>query len=203
MARHQMRKGLAKSKRPSLSASTSSSSRALVSKQPTATKAGPSTSFEGFDNLPRSAKLTEIDRQVKMAKTSTASLGKYDNKLKGEPAKERGEKRKFESNEMHATTEKERYLSVLRSLDNDEKVQRRREGVSETSTIMNARKAIRSASKGRGSASLAGEEKKSRFSKQGSANRESKGRGTASKTSATKKSTPGKRGSSLTNGKRK
>ena len=172
MARHHIRKGLAKTKRTTL---TTADTAKASKPDSLAVAAGPSTSFEDFESLPRSAKLVEIDRQVKMAKTSTASLGKYDSKLKGEPAREKGQKRKFQSNEMDSVKEKDRYLSVLESLNNDEKVAKRRRGESETSGIVNARKAIRSASKGKGSASLAGAEKKSKFIKKSGLSRPGKG----------------------------
>jgi hypothetical protein len=127
---------------------------------------GPSTSYESREALPRSAKLSELDRQLKLTKTSTASLGKFDKLLSGEPAREKGKKRQFDSNEIvDSTTEREKYFAVLQGMETDKKVEARKAGKANLKTdgLVNSRKAIRAASKGKGSANLAGQEKKNKI----------------------------------------
>lgn len=122
----------------------------------------PSINHEARDALPRPAKLQELDRQLKVTQTSTASLGKYDNRLAGESTRQKGIRRHFDSNEIDTKTEQERYKAALESLEEDEKKIRRKAGLEEDSEVVNARKAIRGASGGKGSASLAGAEMKSK-----------------------------------------
>jgi regulator of ribosome biosynthesis len=152
-----------------------------------------------------------LERQLKLTRTSTASLGKYDKKLDGEATREKGLRRQFESNEIDTSTEREKYLAVLNGLDNDEKVKKRIKGLSEHSDVLNARKAIRSASKGKGSASLAGEEKRNKIKDKKAAlgklsNKSSSG-SSSSSSKASKSSKggggAGKTKSSATKGKRK
>ena len=130
--------------------------------KPVAPPARPAVVHEARDALPRPAKLQEIDRQLKVTQSSTASLGKYDNKLSGENTREKGIKRQFESNEIDSKTELERYKAALESLDEDERKIRRKAGLEDETDVVNARKAIRGASGGKGSASLAGAEMKSK-----------------------------------------
>lgn len=130
--------------------------------KPVEPPAGPSINHEARDALPRPAKLQEIDRQLKVTQTSTASLGKYDNKLSGESTRQKGIKRHFESNEIDTKTEQERYKAALESLEEDERKIRRKAGLEDETDVVNARKAIRGASGGKGSASLAGAEMKSK-----------------------------------------
>ncbi|KAK9900639.1 hypothetical protein P389DRAFT_15524 [Cystobasidium minutum MCA 4210] len=130
--------------------------------KPVEPPAGPAINYEARDALPRPAKLQEIDRQLKVTQTSTASLGKYDNKLAGENTREKGIRRHFESNEIDTKTELERYKAALESLEEDEKKVRRKAGLEDETDVVNARKAIRGASGGKGSANLAGAEMKSK-----------------------------------------
>lgn len=136
-------------------------------KAPTAPAySGPSTSYESRELLSRSAKLSELDRQLRLTKSSTASLGKFDKVLSGESPREKGKKRQFESNEIKdSSTERERYFAVLDSMETDKKVEARRQKKDNLKTdgLVNARKAIRAASKGKGSANLAGQEKKNKI----------------------------------------
>lgn len=116
--------------------------------------------------MPRTAKLSELERQLKLTKSSTASLGKFDKVLTGESVREKGKKRQFESNEItDSSNERERYFAVLDSMETDKKVEARRAKRDNLKTdgLVNARKAIRAASKGKGSASLAGQEKKNKI----------------------------------------
>ncbi|GBE79867.1 ribosome biogenesis regulatory protein-domain-containing protein [Sparassis latifolia] len=104
---------------------------------------------------------TNIDRTLATTRTSTASMGKFDKKLEGEK-KLKGVKRKFDPTEVSASREKSNNLAIISKLD--------REGPSKKAKIsslsnpgggsgdvLNVRKAIRSASKGKGSAALARE----------------------------------------------
>lgn len=123
----------------------------------------PPINHEIRDALPRPAKLQELDRQLKVTQTSTASLGKYDKRLEGEKTRIKGVRRQYDSNEIDTQTEQERYKAAFASLGNDEKIERRKAGVEEGKDLVNVRKAIRNASGGQGSASLVrrGEEKSS------------------------------------------
>ncbi|CAG8671166.1 17963_t:CDS:2, partial [Racocetra persica] len=58
----------------------------------------------------------ELRRQISMAKTSTASHGKFDKPVKGEPSTTKGVKRKFESNLGDIKKEKEARLSILNKI---------------------------------------------------------------------------------------
>lgn len=141
----------------------SSSSAASASASASTTTAAPPINYDVIEGLERPAKLVQLDRQLKITKTSTASLGKYDNKLKGEPLREKGKKRQFESNEIKdSESERAKYLDILGRLDEEEIKKRRKEGAAleTTNELVNVRKAIRGASRGRGSANLAGSEKK-------------------------------------------
>lgn len=232
MARHAMRKPSLRARlikpehqQKQQQASTSSTAAAAASAAP-----GPSISFEAREALPLSRKLEDLDRQLKLTRTSTASLGKYDKKLSGEPEREKGIRRKFESNlALDAEQERLKYLDVLKSLDNDAAVKRKRQvaitGESASNDVVNTRKAIRAASKGRGSASLVGQEgganrKKARGAvngngSSGGAGAAAKGRGKGTKMGGGAKSSSssmksgksggggGKTKSSLGKGKRK
>lgn len=220
MPRHQMRRGLqAKSKLSKLVPSKPGGSKKSKPARPAAPStststaepvAGPSVSHEARDALPRSAKVPDLERQLKLTKTSTASLGKYDNRLKGESDREKGIRRKFQDNSaVDATVEREKNLAILNGLDSEVKVQKRKEGKSETSDLVNARRAIRAASKGKGSANLAGQEaKSSKFTKkagpglQKMQNKSPKGKGKSSGKGG-KAGQTGKAKSSLQKGKRK
>jgi len=59
----------------------------------------------------------ELSHQLHRAKQSTASLGKFQESIKGEkPPKNLGKKRKFEPNEGNAEAEKDRQLKILENL---------------------------------------------------------------------------------------
>lgn len=179
--------------------------------QTASTSAGPAapsvvraaTSHEVLDTLPRPAKLNELERQLKLTSTSTASLGKYDKKLKGEALREKGVKRQFEQNEIDARTEREKYFAVLESMEADERKKKRIEGKEiGDDGLVNARKAIRAASKGRGTVSLAG----SSVSKKAAGTQPGRGgpsslKAGASKSGAASKGKDGKTKSSLSKGK--
>lgn len=194
-------------RKPSLRARKVDPAKQPKAPAPAPTTLAPSISHEARENLPRSAKLADLERQLKLTRTSTASLGKYDKKLDGEAAREKGVRRQFESNEIDTSTEREKYLAVLNGLDNDEKVKKRIKGLSEHSDVLNARKAIRSASKGKGSASLAGEEKRNKIKDKKAALGKLSNKSSSSSSGKASKSSKGggsgKTKSSTTKGKRK
>ncbi|KZW04373.1 RRS1-domain-containing protein [Exidia glandulosa HHB12029] len=100
-----------------------------------------------------SEKKKEIERASAMARVSTASMGKFDKKLEGE-SKIRGQKRKFDSNEMSTKTENQRALSIIAKLDGSKKRRTDRDGAPAEESVVNVRKAIRHASKGKGGVAL-------------------------------------------------
>ncbi|KAJ7074145.1 ribosome biogenesis regulatory protein-domain-containing protein [Mycena amicta] len=97
---------------------------------------------------------TEIDKTLASTRASTASMGKFDKKLDGEK-KMRGVKRKFEPTEKSLEVEKNASLALLSRMDSDAKKARREPPAPEK--VLNERKAVRFASKGRGGIALARE----------------------------------------------
>ncbi|KAF7295480.1 Ribosome biogenesis regulatory protein [Mycena indigotica] len=93
----------------------------------------------------------EIEKTLASSRISTASMGKFDKKLEGEK-KMRGVKRKFEPTEKSLEAEKATSLALLSRMDSDAK-KVRREGPKEEK-VLNERKAVRFASKGRGGVAL-------------------------------------------------
>ena len=102
-----------------------------------------------------------ISRQISTTKTSTASLGRFDRTLDKEDkvvAKQRGTKRKFEPNEMGADKEREGAIKILKSLDVGPSSKGSSSKKASSDGLVNARKAIRSVSKGKGAAAIAGKD---------------------------------------------
>jgi len=101
----------------------------------------------------RDARKQDIEKTLATTRTSTASMGKFDKKLEGEK-KLRGVKRKFDPAERSVVSEKNAALALISKLDGQSKK-------AKTSTeggggeVLNTRKAVRFASKGKGSAALA------------------------------------------------
>ncbi|KAJ2917514.1 hypothetical protein MD484_g2939, partial [Candolleomyces efflorescens] len=93
----------------------------------------------------------EIERTLATSRASTASMGRFDKKLEGEK-KLRGVKRKYEPTEMPTEKEQKANLNLIARMDSDARKMRTHPQAEES--VLNARKAIRSASKGRGSAAL-------------------------------------------------
>ena len=112
----------------------------------------------------------QIDRTLATTRTSTASMGKFDKTLEGEK-KLKGVKRKvcwfvvssvmciayashqFDPTEVSASAEKSHNLAILQKLDREPATKKAKRG----DDVLNVRKAIRSVSKGKGSAALARE----------------------------------------------
>ncbi|KAI0650485.1 ribosome biogenesis regulatory protein-domain-containing protein [Trametes meyenii] len=107
---------------------------------------------------PTAVRKKQIDHTLAVTRTSTASMGKFDRSLEGEK-KLKGVKRKFEPAEMPAANEKSNNLAILAKLDREPAPKKSKKHVegSSGSDVLNVRKAIRSASKGKGSAALARE----------------------------------------------
>ncbi|KAF8339043.1 ribosome biogenesis regulatory protein-domain-containing protein [Cantharellus anzutake] len=108
----------------------------------------------------RAQRKTQIEKTLVHAKKSTASMGKFDKKLEGEPT-QRGAKRKFKSNEITAAEEKDASLALLSRLEKGGGLAKKSKTVHaqgpDGENVLNVRKAIRFASKGGGAAALAKE----------------------------------------------
>lgn len=127
----------------------------------------------------RDSRKSALQRQLKSTKFSTASLGKFDAHLDNEAkiapdavkaadraAASQGRKRKFDSNEITANgAERERAMKILKTVGKEDPKAKavrlnRKDNKgqivdSETGgALVNARKAIRTASRGRGAAAL-------------------------------------------------
>ncbi|KAJ7256543.1 ribosome biogenesis regulatory protein-domain-containing protein [Mycena haematopus] len=100
---------------------------------------------------PREVRKEAIERTLATTRTSTASMGRFDKKLEGEK-KVRGVKRKFEPTERPLEDEKNASLALISRMGSDAK-KTRREPASEEN-VLNVRKAVRFASKGRGGVAL-------------------------------------------------
>ncbi|GAA5969678.1 hypothetical protein JCM11641_008003 [Rhodosporidiobolus odoratus] len=102
-----------------------------------------------------------LDRELKSSKRSTASLGNFDDKLKGE-GKEKNIKRKFDANEVSSRDERSKALSILSSIGATPSNKRVRvsddapNARQETKGMVNERKAIKHLTGGRGAMSLEG-----------------------------------------------
>lgn len=94
----------------------------------------------------RATRKEELNRNMLISKTSTASLGKFDNKIQGEP-KARGMKRKFDANIPSSGTggegtEKERQMAVLKRVERGE-TNKSKKGGEGVDGGLNVRKALR------------------------------------------------------------
>ncbi|KAJ6531316.1 ribosome biogenesis regulatory protein-domain-containing protein [Mycena capillaripes] len=100
---------------------------------------------------PREVRKQEIERTLATSRISTASMGKFDQRLEGEK-KVRGVKRKFEPTEKPLEDEKNASLALISRMGSDAKKTRREPAPEEN--VLNVRKAVRFASKGRGGVAL-------------------------------------------------
>ncbi|GAA5909886.1 hypothetical protein JCM6882_002042 [Rhodosporidiobolus microsporus] len=100
-----------------------------------------------------------LERELKSSKKSTASLGQFDEKLKGE-GKEKNVKRKFDANEISGKDERSKSLAILTSIGATPSNKRVRvsddapNARQETKGLVNDRKAIRQLTGGKGALSL-------------------------------------------------
>jgi len=97
----------------------------------------------------RDQRKKEIDTTLATTRISTASMGKFDKKLEGEK-KLRGVKRKFDPTESNETKNS---LAIMSKLDGDSK-RSKKESARGGDDLLNVRKAIRTASRGRGGVAL-------------------------------------------------
>ncbi|KAM0754979.1 RRS1-domain-containing protein [Meredithblackwellia eburnea MCA 4105] len=119
----------------------------------------------------RESRKGAIERELKVTKTSTASLGRFDDKLKGEK-KEKNVKRKFDANEVSSSSERSKALSILTKIGATPSNKRTR--VSDDAPdagkgdgLVNSRKAIKHLTGGRGTTSLGDRKGKGRGGKSG------------------------------------
>lgn len=90
----------------------------------------------------RTQRKAELERSMLVSKTSTASLGKFDKKIEGEP-RARGMKRKFEANVGDHKSEKEQAMTVLHKLGTAAGKKAPKKGSEGTDGGLNVRKAMR------------------------------------------------------------
>lgn len=100
----------------------------------------------------RERQMSKLDADVRRSRSSTASMGRFDRKLDGEQ-KERGLKRKFDANEVDASQERASHMALLTKMKKGTETANKRSG---DKGLVNARKAVRFASQGKGSAVLVG-----------------------------------------------
>ncbi|KAG6861859.1 hypothetical protein C0995_011156 [Termitomyces sp. Mi166 len=103
---------------------------------------------------PREARKQEIEKTLATTRISTASMGRFDKKLEGEK-KIRGVKRKFDPTEKSVADEAKASVALLSKMESDARKTRREPQAEES--VLNTRKAIRVASKGRGGLAMAKE----------------------------------------------
>lgn len=95
----------------------------------------------------RAARKNELERSLLVTKASTASLGKFDKKIEGEP-RVKGVKRQYEANETDAKGEKDRQMGVLARVERGEKSKMgKKKGGAGAEGDVNVRKAVRYAGK--------------------------------------------------------
>lgn len=100
------------------------------------------SSSQGEKAKARTQRKAELERSMLVSKTSTASLGRFDNKIEGEP-RARGLKRKFDSNVGDHSTEKEQAMTMLHKLGTADRKKAPKKGGEGVDGGLNARKAIR------------------------------------------------------------
>ncbi|GAA6001968.1 hypothetical protein JCM10207_003016 [Rhodosporidiobolus poonsookiae] len=107
----------------------------------------------------RDSRKRALENELKSSKKSTASLGQFDDKLKGE-GREKNIKRKFDANEVSAKDERSKSLAILTSIGATPSNKRVRvsddapNARQETKGLVNERKAIKNLTGGRGALSL-------------------------------------------------
>jgi len=122
------------------------------------TAQGRNAAYALAGNHPQALRKQEVEKTLARTKVSTASMGKFDRKLEGDKPP-RGIKRKFAPTE--GTDEHDKSLALIAKLDGrpaPKKVRTDPESRSnsrKTAEVLNVRKAIKHASKGGGSLTLA------------------------------------------------
>lgn len=90
----------------------------------------------------RTQRKAELERSMLVSKTSTASLGKFDKKIEGEP-RARGLKRKFDANVGDHKSEKEQAMTMLHKLGTADRKKAPKKGGEGVEGGINVRKAMR------------------------------------------------------------
>lgn len=97
---------------------------------------------QGEKKTARTVRKAELERSMLVSKTSTASLGRFDNKIEGEP-RAKGIKRKFESTVGDFKAEKDSAMTLLGKIGVAEGKKAPKKGGSGVAGGVNVRKAIR------------------------------------------------------------
>jgi len=100
----------------------------------------------------REQRKNEINRTLATSRVSTASMGRFDKVLEGEK-KSKGMKRKFEPAEAPVEQEKAANLALIQRMEKEPRQKKAKKDTADS--VLNVRKAIRSASRGKGSVALA------------------------------------------------
>jgi regulator of ribosome biosynthesis len=119
---------------------------AIAAANPTSTlgrETGPSAAStkEGRASA-RSVRKAELERSMLVSKTATASLGRFDKKIEGEP-RAKGIKRKFEATVGDFKGEKEAAMSILNKVGTAERKKGPKKGGEGEDGGLNQRKAVR------------------------------------------------------------
>lgn len=96
----------------------------------------------GGKQAARQVRKAELDRSMLISKTATASMGKFDRKIEGEP-KVKGVKRKFDANVGDFSSEKESYHTLLGKLGVADRKKAPKKGGEGADGGVNVRKALR------------------------------------------------------------
>lgn len=90
----------------------------------------------------RAVRKAELERSMLVSKTATASLGRFDNKIEGEP-RAKGIKRKFEATVGDFKSEKDAAMSILTKVGTAERKKGPKKGGEGEDGGLNQRKAVR------------------------------------------------------------
>ncbi|BGP38764.1 Rhodanese-related sulfurtransferase [Rhodotorula kratochvilovae] len=141
------------------SRSLKNESQRLQNLQRSAANAAQQTKDSAARSTQRDVRRSELERTLKSTKKSTASLGKFDDKLKGE-GREKNIKRKFDANEVSANDERQKSMAILSSIGATPSNKRTKvsddapTARQETRGLVNDRKAIKHLTGGKGALSL-------------------------------------------------
>ncbi|BEI91584.1 uncharacterized protein CcaverHIS019_0404040 [Cutaneotrichosporon cavernicola] len=101
-----------------------------------------STASKDVKASSRSVRKAELERSMLVSKTATASLGRFDNKIEGEP-RAKGIKRKFEATVGDFKSEKDAAMSILTKVGTAERKKGPKKGGEGEEGGLNKRKAVR------------------------------------------------------------
>lgn len=119
---------------------------AIAAANPTSTlgreTSAPNSASRDVKVSSRAVRKAELERSMLVSKTATASLGRFDNKIEGEP-KARGIKRKFEANVGDFKSEKDSAMTILGKVGVAERKKAPKKGGEGADGGLNQRKAVR------------------------------------------------------------